>query len=250
MTEAQWLASDDVRELLGHLGGGDEPTWDVLFDTLGIRKFVLFGVACCRRRWRRVTDRATRALVDRAEQFVDGRATKEELAEAFSTAWPPTLSAAGHKRLGEQGATSVQSLLIACTGFWEGGQAPQGDQGYDEAFAEVIDNLQALQTVATKRLTPRFLQKGSARHAGLLHDIVGNPFRRAKCRRPWLTWNDGTVVRLARTIYEKQCFGDLPVLADALEDAGCDNAELIGHLRGPGPHVRGCWVVDLLLGLG
>jgi hypothetical protein len=64
----------------------------------------------------------------------------------------------------------------------------------------------------------------------------------------WLAWNGGTVVRLARTIYEGRRFEDLPVLADALEDAGCNNAEILGHLRGPGPHVRDCLPLDLLLG--
>jgi hypothetical protein len=247
MTEAQWLAGEDLRELLDHLAGGAEPTWDVLFDTLGIRKFALFGVACCRRRWRRVTDRATRALVDRAEQFADGRASEEELAEAFSTAWPPTLSAGSINRLREQGATSVQSLLISCTGFWTDGQVPQADEGYDEGYEEVIRGLEGLQRAATKQPRWSSMRKESARQVGLRRDIVGNPFRRAQCRRPWLTWNDGTVVQLARTIYEERRFGDLPVLADALEDAGCDNAELLRHLRGPGPHVRGCWVVDLVL---
>jgi hypothetical protein len=63
----------------------------------------------------------------------------------------------------------------------------------------------------------------------------------------WLAWNDGTVVKLTQSIYECPRFDDLPILADALEEAGCDNADILAHLRGPGPHVRGCWVVDLLL---
>ena len=58
----------------------------------------------------------------------------------------------------------------------------------------------------------------------------------------------GTVRRLAQTIYAERAFDRLPILADALEDAGCDNADILAHCRGPGPHVRGCWVVDLLLG--
>jgi hypothetical protein len=63
-----------------------------------------------------------------------------------------------------------------------------------------------------------------------------------------LTWNDGTVRRLAEAIYEERAFGRLPILADALLDAGCDNEELIAHCRSEGPHVRGCWAVDLILG--
>ena len=64
----------------------------------------------------------------------------------------------------------------------------------------------------------------------------------------WLRWNGGTVSALACRIYDERAFHDLPVLADALEEAGCTDADLLGHLRGPGPHVRGCWAIDLLLG--
>jgi hypothetical protein len=63
----------------------------------------------------------------------------------------------------------------------------------------------------------------------------------------WLRWNEGTVRKIAETIRDTRDFGRLPVLADALEDAGCADAELLDHCRAGGPHVRGCWVVDLLL---
>jgi hypothetical protein len=61
-------------------------------------------------------------------------------------------------------------------------------------------------------------------------------------------WNDGAVVKLAESIYTERAFDRLPILADALEDAGCTDAAVLDHCRGPGPHVRGCWVVDLVLG--
>jgi hypothetical protein len=64
----------------------------------------------------------------------------------------------------------------------------------------------------------------------------------------WTAWNGGTIQQLARTIYDDHTFERLPILADALEEAGCTDAAILGHCRGPGPHVRGCWVVDLLLG--
>ena len=59
-------------------------------------------------------------------------------------------------------------------------------------------------------------------------------------------WNGRTVPRLARALYEERAFDRLPILADALEDAGCHHADLLAHCRGPGPHVRGCWVLDLV----
>jgi hypothetical protein len=64
----------------------------------------------------------------------------------------------------------------------------------------------------------------------------------------WLTWNDGIVTRIAQSIDELHRFSDLPILHDALLDAGCDSEPILKHLRSPGPHTRGCWVVDLLLG--
>jgi hypothetical protein len=78
-----------------------------------------------------------------------------------------------------------------------------------------------------------------------IRDIFGNPFRPVALDPRWLT---STVLDLARTIYEERVFERLSILADALMDAGCDTGEIINHCRGPGPHVRGCWVVDLLLG--
>jgi hypothetical protein len=87
-----------------------------------------------------------------------------------------------------------------------------------------------------------------AEKAAFLRDLFGNPFRPLAINPAWLAWNDGTVVKLAQSIYDDRAFDRLPILADALEDAGCNDAELLSHLRGPGPHVRGCWALDLILG--
>jgi hypothetical protein len=91
--------------------------------------------------------------------------------------------------------------------------------------------------------------------AELMRCIVGNPFSPAAVDPSCLAWHDGTVVKLAQAAYDQR---DLPagtldaarlaVLADAVEEAGCTEADLLGHLRGPGPHCRGCWAIDLLLG--
>jgi hypothetical protein len=85
----------------------------------------------------------------------------------------------------------------------------------------------------------------SAIQLHLLRDIFGNPFRPVAVDPDWLT---PTVVDLARGVYDAKAFDRLPVLADALEDAGCGHPDVLAHCRGPGPHVRGCWVVDLVLG--
>jgi hypothetical protein len=83
----------------------------------------------------------------------------------------------------------------------------------------------------------------------LLRDLLGPlPFRPVTIAPSVRTWNDGTVLRLAESIYAERAFEQMGVLADALEEAGCHDAEILGHCRGPGPHVKGCWVIDLLTG--
>lgn len=79
----------------------------------------------------------------------------------------------------------------------------------------------------------------------LFRDIFGNPFRPVTLDPEWLT---STVTALARHMYDSLDFTAMPILADALEEVGCENADILSHCRGPGPHVRGCWVVDLVLG--
>jgi hypothetical protein len=84
---------------------------------------------------------------------------------------------------------------------------------------------------------------------GLLRDLFGNPFHPVGIDPAWFHGADHIVPRLAQTIEEEQAFDRLPILADALEDAGCAEEAILDHCRGPGPHYCGCWVVDLLLGM-
>ena len=85
----------------------------------------------------------------------------------------------------------------------------------------------------------------SQSEANLMRDIFGNPFRPVTLDPRWLS---STVLDLARTIYDERVFERMPILGDALMDSGCDSEEIIKHCQGTGPHVRGCWVVDLILG--
>ena len=81
--------------------------------------------------------------------------------------------------------------------------------------------------------------------APLLRELLGNPFRPVAFNPDWRT---SDVTAMARGMYETRDFAAMPILADALQDAGCENAEVLEHCRGLGPHIRGCWVVDLILG--
>ena len=82
----------------------------------------------------------------------------------------------------------------------------------------------------------------------LVRDIFGNPFRRVKVDPAWLRWNNGTVPTIAQGVFDDRAFDRLPILADALADAGCNNEDILAHCRSANPHTHGCWVVDLLLG--
>jgi hypothetical protein len=90
--------------------------------------------------------------------------------------------------------------------------------------------------------------KANEHQSQLLRDVFGNPFRPIALDPAWLTWHDGLLVSMARQMCESRDFSDMPILADALEETGCSNQDILGHCRSGGEHVRGCWVVDLLLG--
>ncbi len=132
----------------------------------------------------------------------------------------------------------------ACRETWGGGGALDLDHQLHDAVA-----------VWSQSKLPRQMPE-SATRAALVREIVGNVFRPVvTTANEWghrLRWNDGAIPKMAQAIYDARTFDQLPILADALEDAGCDNFHMLAHLRNgwpdEGPHVRGCWVLDLLLG--
>ena len=84
-----------------------------------------------------------------------------------------------------------------------------------------------------------------AAQANVLRDLFGNPFRSVSFDPSWASTN---VLSLARHIYEGRDYSLMPILADALMDEGCDDEAMLSHCRGPNEHIRGCWLLDLLLG--
>jgi hypothetical protein len=96
----------------------------------------------------------------------------------------------------------------------------------------------------TAELTQRLQGDHCIDQSQILRDIFGNPFRSVNVDPCWLS---STVLVLARQMYDSRDFSAMPILADALQDSGCDNADILNHCRGPGPHVRGCWLLDKLL---
>jgi hypothetical protein len=258
MTESDWLHATDPQPMLAFLGGGGKASK---------RKLRLFAVACCRLLLRKVRAHFwAECAVGVSERFADGAASVAELEEANG---PPP--ADWQARIGSEPGDVQPGTLVVVRG--SNGTATHAcrNAAVSEFGPEVADccALNAAWAVAQHEavppddnaLSPAFNARLACEQAVQCHrlrDIFGPlPFRRlTSIDLDWLAWNGGLVRRLAEAVYKERSLPDgtldtarLAILADALEDAGCTDAELLAHLRGPGEHVRGCWAVDLVLGL-
>ena len=115
----------------------------------------------------------------------------------------------------------------------------------DEVRGILIDEVDGSATEASEEAAENTLASAEREQVALLRDIFGNPFRPVTLNPVYQT---PTAQSLAQSIYDQRTFSQLPILADALEEAGCTDAAILNHCRQPGEHVRGCWVVDLVLG--
>jgi hypothetical protein len=238
MTEAEWLAATD-----------SVPMEVFLRRATSDRKMRLFACACCRAFWPAFTDPRSRRSIELAERFADGLVDRPELRPTHAqaeAAWSlealacvashPVARIAAEAAALESWAVHAALSAAGCpVPLWIGDPADQivrhGPCGED-ACAEY-----------------------RRRAADLLRCIFGNPFRPAPALDPAsLAWQSGAVPRLARAAYEERHLPEgtldvarLALLADALQEAGCTDTGLLGHLREPRPHVRGCWALDLVL---
>jgi hypothetical protein len=214
VTEAEWDACTDPEPMLEFLRG-----------RASARKWLLFACGCVRRAWPLLArQRAGRQAVEAAERSADGLGGGTKSHGAYC-AWEAAKRAGAPRRA----RAALEAAYLLST--------------YDPTLA----------------LWPAHVASGEAgqgAQADLLRCVSTTPFRPAPVISPAvLAWEGGTVVNLARLAYQER---DLPsghldparlaVLADALEDAGCVDEHILGHVRRPGPHVRGCFVVDALLG--
>jgi hypothetical protein len=239
-----------------------------LRDKVSERKLRLLAVACCYRVLHLMTDIRSRRAVEMTERFADGIVSAEE--------WIACSEKAHHAyRVLEQHANTLKAeqkfiadcgaeaaCHAACAAYYVG--------YYPYQTFDIVGNPMTVASAVTnavryeegikqgiKLMSPGEESNGIMRavwkaelanHVPLIHCIFGNPFRSISINHAWLTWHDGTVSKMAQSIYAERVFASLPILADALEEAGCTDASILNHCRGPGPHVRGCWVIDFLLG--
>jgi hypothetical protein len=232
MTEAEWLAYGDPGPMLEWLQG-----------KVSDRKLRLFSVACCRRVWERLEE-GGRHAVEVAERFADGEADAQQFKRARLIS-QESREPAGWG--GEQACAWYTTDKFAWRAAEGAARASAGifSRAWDLAARKADRTRSRVDRQAVGAIAQLEQAAASAAQADLLRDIFGNPVRPVTFSPDWQT---DTAVSLARQMYESREFGAMPILADALQDAGCDNEDILTHCRGSGPHVRGCWVVDLVLG--
>jgi hypothetical protein len=189
------------------------------------RKLRLFGCACCWRILESFPNAAYREALEQLERHIDDPSVgKVETRDLFLTSDSGPHDESWYFALAREATARLFD-------------APGDVMAWDASFQTCVamSSFNGDASIESERSI----------HANLLRDIFGNPFRPVALDPRWLTTS---VLDLARIIYDERAFERMPILADALMDAGCDNDDILNHCRGAGPHVRGCWVVDLLLG--
>lgn len=244
MSEKEWLICARPDLMLLHLQR------QFGFRTLR-RKIRLFICACRRLGWELATTPDERSAVEAAERFADGQATHVERdAARWKLRFDQPRSRSIRLDCFQGRPLTNMPQMIA---FF----ACEADNRLgDAAFRTAACLVQAWTEAA---LGPNAHQRPGSewgRYVAMhrrsvcyfLRDIFGNPFRTISIDSLWVEWNDGIVLKLAQALYDEYAFDRLPILADALEEAECTDADILDHCRRPGEHVRGCWVIDLILG--
>jgi hypothetical protein len=193
---------------------------EMLTTLLSDRKKRLFAVACARSIEHLLHHERSRQAIVVAEAFADGMASGQELAEAFEAACKVIRRRVGAEIDRAAAQTAAANASVAAETVWRDVVAAVG-------------------------------RNELGRLSDCLRDIAGSPFEVIQAIDPgWLLANSASVRRMARVIYDERRFHAMTILADALEDAGCNLPSLLAHCRQRGTHWRGCWVLDLLTGRG
>jgi hypothetical protein len=236
MTEAEWLACTDPTQMLEFLQGRASD-----------RKLRLFACARCRRIWRSLRKKRSRRAIEVAEQYAEGIADVGKLEAAHAAAYDAYMDADGDSI--EEFATGIAADVAVPDAGEAAGAATKAADVTAHVAVYGMDPLAPPPSDANEAAYRALQSTEQTILCCLLRCIFGNPLHPSPpLAHAILGWNDGTVRRIAEGIYAERAFARLPVLAGALLDAGCDNEELLAHCRSEGPHVKGCWAVDLILG--
>ncbi|HEY1189755.1 MAG TPA: hypothetical protein VGE74_19055 [Gemmata sp.] len=211
MTEAEWLVSGDTEAML------------TLAHCNDTRKRRLCGCACARGVLHFLNGGPFEDALLACESFADGAIPREQLIKLH------TAVAVAKDQLPKNSESEEAAWAV----YWASDY---------HRFTQLHRTVSRAQFAYRAR---RLEKVEMTRQAALVRDIFGNPFRPVTFEPVWRT---DTAVALAKQMYDSRDFSPMPILADALQDAGCDSTDILDHCRGDGPHVRGCWVVDLVLG--
>ncbi len=224
MTEAEWLACPHSEAMLKFMN-----------NSASTRKLRLLAVAACRRVWGSL-GKAGRNGVEAIETYPEGVADEQNY-DALRRQVGVEITSRVLARAGGK-------LICASTAVLRSFLSDNVEIHTPllEYLASALDFAAAAYGIGDANLPDNEEQQAQT---ALVRDIFGNPFRPVAFTASWQT---GTVQTLARQMYDSRDFSAMPILADALQDAGCENEDILNHCRGAGPHVRGCWVVDALLG--
>ena len=239
MTETEWLTSEDPVRVIGSLLG-----------RVSRRKACYFNLICCRD----LTQSWTHPVIERRliqfEADLEGGHVSdidhEECSDASSRLVSEILRDEAdlfdrfwHQSPGVVVDAAKRYLAAALVDIIEVTLDDEAHWGW------IRDEVYCPEPTTFGQLAGNLQLDLYRRNLPSLRCIVGNPYRPVRLDSDWLT---STVVDLARGIYDERAFDRMPILADALQEAGCENTDILDHCRGTGPHVRGCWVVDLVLG--
>jgi hypothetical protein len=231
MTEEEWLACGDPGEMLEALRG-----------KVSAHRLWRFAALCWRRGARFLEDEASCRGVEALEALADGVAIDDRCLRfteegEFLINLRDVPYGIGINQAPEFAAVAARNSVEAVA-MAEAGEA--GDP-YLSLWARIVgdDHATAQAPGAADGLSAALRS-----YSPLILEFFGNPFRPLSFSPDWRT---STAIALAQQMYDSRDFSAMPILADALQDAGCDNADILDHCRGPEPHVRGCWVVDLVL---
>ncbi len=236
------------------MGDDPRPMIELLPGRASERKLRLFVAACCRSipasrlcwayRDAGVDEYDWDKVLTMSERFADGAGSREELQVAIELAervddieaWQSDRTTA---------ATRAIAVAVALRPAYEPRQTRRAGESRSVAIEAA---LQVSSKAKAASADSNAYAVAGAAQAELLREIFGNPFQHVQPTKAWSTPDSNPVVRLARAIYEDRAFDGLPALAEALERQGYRDPDVLGHCRRPGGHVRGCWVVDLILG--
>ncbi len=243
MSEDEWLTGTD---LTAHVR--------FALDRLSARRQRLLAAGFCRSALDLFDDPDLIKSLDVVERFADGRVPTAEVERARKVCREIAQQAYDTyvRRIDDRGENggalreSVRSEFAWALAYAATTPLPIEDVGRRVIWAAAQVRAGVVQTMpfpSTALEAADAEQHASA--VAVVREIVGNPFRPPLFLRDWQT---ATAVALAAQMYESRDFSAMPILADALQDAGCDDEHVLAHCRGEGPHVRGCWVADLVLG--